>query len=139
MIIMLTPVRRIFHCEEQNGFEWLYAILTGAGSLLVALATKLITWCALALPRGDCLGCLCVKYVSGTSRLSSTRVNGKNTCPCHKRMSRSKGERIPELGGCLLRCSAESAGPRLGAGGGQGEEQATLLLASRMLSRTARS
>lgn len=47
VIIMLTPVRRIFHCEEQNGWEWLYAILTGAGSLLVALATKLVTWCAL--------------------------------------------------------------------------------------------
>ena len=47
MIIMLTPVRRIFHCEEQNGWEWLYALLTGAGSLLVALATKLVTWCAL--------------------------------------------------------------------------------------------
>ena len=68
VIIMLTPVRRIFHCEEQNGFEWLYAILTGAGSLMVALATKLVTWCALALPCGDCLGCPC--------------VNGEKVCPC---------------------------------------------------------
>ena len=50
---MLTPVRRIFHCEEQNGFEWLYAMLTGAGSLLVALATKLVTWCAPAVQTGD--------------------------------------------------------------------------------------
>ena len=73
VIIMLTPVRRIFHCEEQNGWEWLYALLTGAGSLLVALATKLVTWCALstmdnpktimtwcalALQAGDCLACL---------------------------------------------------------------------------------
>ena len=60
VIIMLTPVRRIFHCEEQNGFEWLYAVLTGAGSLLVALATKLVTWCALALISGTCLAGLTV-------------------------------------------------------------------------------
>ena len=57
VVIMLTPVRRIFHCEEQNGWEWLYAILTGAGSLLVALVTKLVTRCALALQAGDCLAC----------------------------------------------------------------------------------
>ena len=45
---MLTPVRVIFHCVEQDGYEWLFAVATGAGSLLVALATKLATWCAFA-------------------------------------------------------------------------------------------
>lgn len=52
---MLTPVRSIFHCEQQNAYEWLYAVLTGAGSLLVAFATKLLTRYALALRNGDCL------------------------------------------------------------------------------------
>ena len=45
VVIMLTPVRSIFHCEQQNGWEWLFAVLTGAGSLLVALAIKVVTRC----------------------------------------------------------------------------------------------
>ena len=64
---MLTPVRRIFHCEEQNGFEWLYALLTGAGSLLVALATKLVTWCAPALRSGECLAHIIIKPIVSTA------------------------------------------------------------------------
>ncbi len=46
LLIMLTPIRGIFHCEQQNGYEWAFAVLTGAGSLLVSLATKLFSRCA---------------------------------------------------------------------------------------------
>ena len=52
---MLTPVRSIFHCEQQTGYEWLFAVLAGAGSLLVAFATKLLTRCTLAPHSSDCL------------------------------------------------------------------------------------
>lgn len=57
VVIMLTPVRSIFHCEQQTGYEWLFAALAGAGSLLVAFATKLLTRCALAPHSGDCPAC----------------------------------------------------------------------------------
>lgn len=42
LIIMLTAVGNFFTVERQNWAEWLFAIAIGAGSLLVALATKAV-------------------------------------------------------------------------------------------------
>lgn len=49
--IMLTPVRTFFKVEEQDWGEWLFALVTGFGSLIVALLVKLATRCDLALLR----------------------------------------------------------------------------------------
>ena len=40
---MVTPVGSFFKVDTQNWQEWLFAIALGAGSLLVALAVKLIS------------------------------------------------------------------------------------------------
>lgn len=43
VVIMVTPVGTFFKVDTQNWQEWLFAIALGAGSLLVALAVKLIS------------------------------------------------------------------------------------------------
>lgn len=40
---MFTPVRTFFKVEKQNGAEWAFAVGVGAGSLLMALAVKLLS------------------------------------------------------------------------------------------------
>ena len=52
LIIMLTSVAQFFSVTKQSGNEWLFALVIGAGSLLVSLATKTVVrscvcggWC----------------------------------------------------------------------------------------------
>ena len=40
LVIMLTPVASFFSVTKQAGSEWLFALVIGAGSLLVSIATK---------------------------------------------------------------------------------------------------
>ena len=80
VVIMLTPVRSIFHCEHQTGYEWLFAVLAGAGSLLIALATKLLTRCALASHSGDCLRCSFIIAASGSSHALKCIPLGAHLC-----------------------------------------------------------
>jgi hypothetical protein len=43
VIIMVTPINKFFRVSTQNWQEWLFAIALGAGSLLVAILTKLLS------------------------------------------------------------------------------------------------
>ncbi len=43
LVIMLTPIRSFFKVTTQDWGEWLFAILTGLGSLVVSVIVKLAT------------------------------------------------------------------------------------------------
>ncbi|KAK9829300.1 hypothetical protein WJX72_005021 [[Myrmecia] bisecta] len=43
VIIMLTPVSSFFKVQPQNAGEWLFAIATGVGALIVALVVKFVS------------------------------------------------------------------------------------------------
>jgi Ca2+-transporting ATPase len=53
LIIMFTPARVIFKVKTQNWQEWLFALALGAGSLLVALITKLVTRAVYGVPEAS--------------------------------------------------------------------------------------
>lgn len=44
IIIVSTPLATVFITVRQNFWEWLFALLVGAGGLGVSAMTKLITW-----------------------------------------------------------------------------------------------
>ncbi len=43
IIIVSTPLATVFITVRQNFWEWLFALLVGAGGLVVSAMTKLIT------------------------------------------------------------------------------------------------
>lgn len=49
LVIMLSPIRTFFKVGEQDWGEWLFALVTGFGSLIVALLVKLVTRCSPSL------------------------------------------------------------------------------------------
>ena len=42
LVIMFTPLSIFFNVDYQNWAEWLFAILAGAGSLVVSFIVKLV-------------------------------------------------------------------------------------------------
>ena len=44
IIIVSTPLASVFITVRQNFWEWVFALLVGAGGLGVSAMTKLITW-----------------------------------------------------------------------------------------------
>ena len=43
VIIMLTPIAHFFNAYHQNWQEWLFAVGTGAGCMLLALLVKVFS------------------------------------------------------------------------------------------------